>query len=152
MRIGFSTNIKIAIVYAMALFLLSADRLFKIFAGKLTGQTVDIWPWLSFHYQSNYGIAFSLPFGGWLLVIVSIIAICYIGRFTISYYQKKQPQMALPLSLIGIGAIGNLTDRLLYGYVIDYLDLRWFVCNIADILITTGVAILLIVVLFKKGR
>ncbi|MEI6378994.1 MAG: signal peptidase II [Candidatus Falkowbacteria bacterium] len=146
------TTFKIAIVYAMAILLLAADRAFKMLSRKFGDLNLDIWPWLGFRYQLNRGIAFSLPLGGWLLIIISIIVIYYIGRYTIKLYQKKQAVMALLLSLIGLGAIGNLVDRLIYGAVIDYLDVRLFVCNLSDALISVGTILLLLALLFEKKR
>ena len=51
-------------------------------------------------------------------------------------------------SLIFGGAIGNLIDRIRFGYVVDFLDLRWWpVFNVADIALTVGVALLFIEVI-----
>jgi signal peptidase II len=57
--------------------------------------------------------------------------------------------IAIALSLILGGAIGNLVDRLAYGYVIDFLDIyygnwHWPAFNIADSAITVGVVLMLI--------
>jgi signal peptidase II len=57
--------------------------------------------------------------------------------------------LAISLSLILGGAIGNLIDRLIYGYVIDFLDLyyhswHWPAFNVADSAITIGVGLMLI--------
>jgi len=58
------------------------------------------------------------------------------------------------------GAIGNTIDRLLYGYVIDFIDVdlpdwlmeRWPVFNVADSAVSVGVTLLLIVMLFKPSQ
>ena len=51
-------------------------------------------------------------------------------------------------SLIFGGAIGNLIDRIRFGYVVDFLDLRWWpVFNVADIALTVGVSLLFIEVI-----
>ena len=58
---------------------------------------------------------------------------------------------SLALGLILAGAMGNLIDRLFFGYVIDFLDLRvWPVFNIADSAITIGAILLGWHILFKK--
>ena len=56
-------------------------------------------------------------------------------------------------SLIFGGAIGNLIDRVRFGYVVDFLDLRWWpVFNVADIALTVGVTLLFIeVIRFGKN-
>lgn len=56
---------------------------------------------------------------------------------------KHKKYIAVSMSLILAGALGNLCDRLFFGYVIDYLDFRiWPVFNIADISITIGAILL----------
>ena len=52
--------------------------------------------------------------------------------------------------LILVGAIGNIIDRLVWGYVIDYIDVNYFVCNLADIFIFVG-ALLLLIDMVKRG-
>jgi signal peptidase II len=55
------------------------------------------------------------------------------------------------LSLILAGAVGNLVDRLTYGFVVDFLDFRiWPVFNLADSAITIGVSLLIFTLIFKK--
>ena len=65
----------------------------------------------------------------------------------------KRPESILLLSgifLVFSGAASNLTDRILYGYVMDFIDLRiWPVFNIADSAITIG-AFLILLYLFKQ--
>jgi signal peptidase II len=89
----------------------------------------------------NFGIGFGLinmPAVRWILVTVTIIII-----FAILYYYKKIPKNYLPVistSLILGGAIGNLIDRILFGFVIDFIDFKfWPAFNIADSAITIGV-------------
>lgn len=62
--------------------------------------------------------------------------------------QKQETLLALALSLVIGGAVGNLIDRLAYGYVIDFLDVyynsrHWPAFNIADSAITLGVVLML---------
>jgi signal peptidase II len=63
--------------------------------------------------------------------------------------KKHEILLAVALSLVLGGAVGNLMDRLLYGYVIDFLDVyyqdwHWPAFNIADSAITLGVALMLL--------
>jgi signal peptidase II len=63
--------------------------------------------------------------------------------------QKHETLLAISLSLVLGGALGNLIDRLAYGYVIDFLDVyygtqHWPAFNIADSAITLGVALMLL--------
>ena len=80
-----------------------------------------------FSFTKNYGAAFGLLQGyKWLFVIVALIVVVLIFR-----YKNKLDNFALGL-LLG-GTIGNLIDRLVYGYVIDFIDLGfWPSFNLAD--------------------
>jgi signal peptidase II len=92
----------------------------------------------------NKGIAFGLfsKYGGvfiWL-PLVSVIIICLLWFF----YERKSLSAGIYLSLIVAGAIGNLVDRIRFGYVVDFLDFRiWPVFNVADSAITVGTALLI---------
>jgi signal peptidase II len=108
----------------------------------------------------NTGAAFSFlsQAGGWqrwffaaLAVVVSVSLSLWMARL-----KKHEILLAVALALILGGAIGNLIDRLAYGYVIDFLDVyyqswHWPAFNIADSAITGGVA-LLILESFGIGR
>lgn len=80
-----------------------------------------------FSFTKNYGAAFGLFQGyKWLFVIVALIVVVLIFK-----YKNKLDNFALGL-LLG-GTIGNLIDRLVYGYVIDFIDLGfWPSFNLAD--------------------
>lgn len=98
----------------------------------------------------NSGIAFGLfPQGTNIFIIFSFLVIFLI---LIILWKKKELKILprIALALILAGAIGNLIDRLRWGYVIDFLDFRiWPVFNLADTSITIGV-ILLSVYLFRS--
>ncbi|MDP3143707.1 MAG: signal peptidase II [Candidatus Omnitrophota bacterium] len=104
----------------------------------------------------NTGIAFGLfKSQTALFIVLSAIAI-FLVAFNI-YNEVKRQQIDrvnwIGLSLILGGAIGNLIDRLSWGFVIDFLDFRiWPVFNIADSCITVGVILMLIrcIPLFAK--
>jgi signal peptidase II len=90
----------------------------------------------------NRGAAFGiLKNQFYLFVSVSIITIIFIYLF-LKHNRENQPY-SFPLSLILGGALGNLIDRVFFGYVIDFLDFHiWPVFNIADSAITCGTLIL----------
>ncbi len=96
----------------------------------------------------NTGIAFGLfKNQGIVFIIVPIIAIVLIA-FNIYYYHNSREVSffyIVGFSLILAGATGNLIDRVLFGYVVDFIDFRiWPVFNIADSAITIGTTIILI--------
>ena len=108
---------------------------------------------LHFTYVTNSGSAF-----GWfkdfnfLLIIFSFCVISAIFYFYVwvKIKNNQMPQQIAAGLLLG-GTIGNLIDRVFYGYVIDFIDFRiWPVFNIADIAVTTSVIILLFYIWKKK--
>lgn len=133
------------------IFFVFLDRFFKIFALANQGSELSLLgDILKFNYKANYYIAFSLPLAGrWLSVLIALITLFLMVLWLRGLFKRQYAKLA-PLTLIILGAAGNLFDRLKYGYVIDYLDLKYFtVFNLADAMIVVGV-ILLIVVLNKK--
>ncbi len=121
-------------------------------------QTIEVMPYFNFTLAYNYGAAFSFlaDAGGWqrwfftgLAVIFSVVIFVWITRL-----KSSAKLVAISLSLILGGAIGNLIDRLIFGYVIDFLDVyyqsyHWPAFNIADSAICVG-AVLLILDSFRK--
>lgn len=105
---------------------------------------------LSLTYVENRGVAFGMfKDMRWIFVILTTIMLVII----IFYMFKKRPQGKFFYICAGMiigGGIGNLIDRVLYGYVIDYLSLSFFspVCNFADYCITIGTVMLMIYILF----
>jgi len=105
---------------------------------------------LHFTYITNTGSAFGL-FKGFNLIFIlfSIIVIA-----VIFYYLKKikenEKLLQFAVGLILGGTIGNLIDRIFYGFVIDFIDFRiWPVFNIADSAVTISV-VFLIILLWRK--
>jgi len=115
-----------------------------------------------FTYVENKGSAWGL-FSGLsediripFLVGVSIFAIGFIFYF-IHKIEERQPVLLVALGLILGGALGNFIDRILAGSVVDFIlwhyrQYRWPVFNMADVFITIGVVLMLLVMLFSKGE
>lgn len=116
---------------------------------------VDIYPemeitsFLNLVLVQNKGISFGLFSRyevGWL---ISILTIGIVVVLFIWMRKLERAILALPFSLIIGGAIGNLIDRLNYGFVVDFIDFHFFgwhwpAFNVADSAITVGVIFLLI--------
>jgi len=86
-----------------------------------------------------------------LFVITSIIAVILIYSELKS--NRHRLTYSIALSLILAGALGNLIDRVLFGYVIDFLDFHvWPVFNVADSAITVGAVMLGWTLIFKEGK
>jgi signal peptidase II len=98
----------------------------------------------------NNGAAFGLfkELNPSILTAVSLFASIFIV-YIIFFKKPKSRLLVLALFLILSGAMGNLIDRITYGYVLDFIDLRvWPVFNIADSAITIG-ALLILFYLFN---
>jgi signal peptidase II len=116
-------------------------------------QSIPICSYFNLTYVHNTGAAFSFlsDAGGWqrwffagLAFAISTVLVIWLVRL-----QKHETLLAISLSLVLGGAVGNLIDRLIYGYVIDFLDVyygtqHWPAFNIADSAITLGVALMLL--------
>ena len=130
------------------------DRFAKIAALKLLdpGESVSAIPgFLSITLVLNDGAAFGL-FRGRSAFFV-LIALAVIIAIT-AYLIKSRPSdraISAGLGLILGGALGNLADRMVFGRVIDFIDLGfWPVFNIADSCITIGAAVLIFAVFLSK--
>ena len=96
----------------------------------------------------NTGAAFGLLRGaGPLLILISVAVVAVLAwslRQTAGGGALVQRLHRLSLWLVLSGAVGNLIDRLRFGYVIDFIDLRvWPVFNLADSAITVGMGLLI---------
>jgi signal peptidase II len=142
--------------YVVALLVFAADQLTKwIVTGPLDLQTVRqivVLPIFNLSWTENYGISLGLfnaesDTGRWVLVAVTaVIALgvaIWIGR-------EKQRGDQLALGMVLGGAMGNILDRVRFGYVVDFADLHFgkiqpfLVFNVADAAISIGVVILLL--------
>lgn len=106
----------------------------------------DLGPLTIVHAQ-NEGAAFGLASGGgFLLVVVSVLALAVLGWW---FHRHSAESLTwLAAGLIAGGAIGNLADRVLSGEVTDFLDFdAWPPFNVADIAITVGVGLLVVLLL-----
>jgi len=92
----------------------------------------------------NKGVAFGLfKEGGQLLIYLSLI---FIVVLLFIFTRENRPGFLIKLSygLILGGALSNFGDRLMYGYVIDYIDIRiWPIFNLADTSICLGVGLII---------
>lgn len=116
-------------------------------------QPVAVVPYLSMYKAYNSGAAFSFlgDASGWQRWFFVALAMIVIGVLVV--WLRRLPahevRTSLALSLILGGAAGNLIDRLVYGYVIDFIDVyydswHWPAFNVADAAISVGAFLLLL--------
>jgi signal peptidase II len=127
-------------------------------------ESIQWLPFLHMTYLRNEGAAFSMlaQAGGWQRWF--FIALAGGASIGITFWLKRMPadnrREACGWSLVLAGALGNLIDRISYGYVIDFIDFFWPgsdlphfpAFNVADIAINIGVALLLIDAFLQSRR
>jgi len=132
------------------------DRVTKVlvFSGQAPGSSYPVIDnILHISPVCNKGIAFGLfpGLGNTFFAVTSCLVLLFIAYLLIF----KRPRSFLLMSgicLVSAGALGNLVDRLAYGHVLDFIDLRcWPVFNIADSAITLGVSLVLFYLFCQGG-
>ena len=138
----------------LMLLVLVADQVTKqvVIANMQLFDSIDLLPFFNLTYVRNYGAAFSFlsDAGGWqrwFFTLIAVVISCVLAVW-LARNNKTQLKLNLALSLVLAGAIGNLIDRSVYGYVIDFLHLyyqNWHypAFNIADSAICIGAALLI---------
>lgn len=139
--------------------LLAIDQLIKIIVMNtldLSSPNVIVKNFFNLTYVRNYGAAWSILTGNRLfLIIISILALLFIYWFMIKNKQMSKSENICYIVLIG-GILGNFFDRIVYGYVIDYLDFTLFgyqfpIFNFADICIVLSIFVIIYLTL-KEGK
>jgi signal peptidase II len=150
-----------SLIIAAAIFI--TDQIMKAlvlgpFGLRVEGDSIELLPIFNLTLVHNEGISLGLfqatsDVMRWGLVAVTGA----VSLFVASWLWREPNRLdALGLSLVLGGALGNLVDRVRYGYVVDYADLHFgafrpfLVFNIADAAITIGVLVLLARALFAK--
>ena len=146
-----------ASAYLLAALIFVADQLSKWFVTGplglvLEGQQLKLLPIFDLTRVHNYGISLGLAQAQndshrWLLVAVT--AAIAVG---VAWWIRREKQRGdqLALALVLGGALGNIVDRVQFGYVVDFLDLHFgtfrpfYVFNVGDAAISIGVVILLL--------
>ncbi|MFH1413004.1 MAG: signal peptidase II [bacterium] len=145
-------NKKMVILSLIAIFFITIDRWFKAVAINFLNEQTLGTSWFKLNLNFNQNIAFSLPLQGIILnaliiILIIILITAYLHLRSKNYYLKSGW-----LLIIIFGSISNMFDRIKYGAVIDYLDLKYFtVFNIADVMIVVG-ALSLICLELKKPK
>ena len=103
-----------------------------------------------FTYVTNDGMAFGLSFPGGKQVLL-FVTLALTGVIIWMLWKEKNSHNLIRygLSFILAGAIGNMIDRMLYGKVVDFLDImvgdfHWYIFNVADSAVTTGMILFIL--------
>jgi signal peptidase II len=150
-----------SLIIAAAIFI--TDQIMKAlvlgpFGLRVEGDSIELLPIFNLTLVHNEGISLGLLQASsdamrWGLVAMTGAVSLFVARWL---WREANRLDALGLSLVLGGALGNLVDRVRFGYVVDYADLHFgafrpfLVFNIADAAITIGVLVLLARALFAK--
>lgn len=132
------------------------DRLSKIYAvNNLMGKNID-GKLFNFTYLENRGAAFGILQDKRLIFIILTSAIViYLFYYFIKNIKTSPMILNLSLAMIISGAIGNFYDRLIQGYVVDFIEfsfVKFPVFNVADILVTVGCALMIIYIILHGDK
>jgi signal peptidase II len=148
--------------YGLAVLLFLADQALKaVMIGPLALQAVQqiyLLPILNLTWVENYGVALGMFRAGhdaerWILVGVTSVIAAVVGVWIT---REKNRMDVLGLGLVLGGALGNIVDRVRFGYVVDFIDFHiggfrpFLVFNLADAAITIGVLVLLARAFFTR--
>jgi signal peptidase II len=116
-------------------------------------QSVNVLPFFNLTYVQNPGAAFSFladqdGWQRWFFTVIAAVASIVFGVW-LAKTPKNQTLLNIAVALMLSGALGNLIDRVLFGYVIDFLDFyignkHWPAFNVADAMIFIGAALMII--------
>lgn len=139
--------------------LLVLDQLTKAEAAAYLPVNGDIRLWegvLHLTYVENRGAAFGMMQGGkWFFLVITGVAIIGMVWFLIKERKNMHFLMQFSICLLMSGAIGNLIDRVMLGYVRDMIyvaAINFPVFNVADMAVCVGCGLLILDVLFFKGK
>lgn len=147
------------IYFGIAILAIVADQITKVIASSqlIMHEQNPVMPFFNFTLMHNYGAAFSFlaNAGGWqrwfftiVAVVISVVLIVWLFRL-----KNHEKWLGFGLALVLGGAVGNVIDRIRFGYVVDFI--QWFAnwkgstyywpsFNIADAAIFVGTALILI--------
>jgi signal peptidase II len=153
-----------ALGYSIAAVIFLADQLSKYVVThtlRLRERGVmELFDFFDLRWVENYGVSMGFltadtQLGQWLLVLLT--AAISIG-VAIWLWRERRRDDAIALSLVLGGALGNIVDRVRYGYVVDFADLHFgewrpfLIFNVADAAITIGVLLLLVRALLTREK
>ena len=119
--------------------LLIVDRLLKALALAAPQATTLIPGAVKFELFRNDGIAFSLPFSGPLVWILSLVVLAIVATAAARDLKRGEAVEFETYALFALGACSNLFDRVAYGFTVDYLIFfKMSAVNLADAMIVFG--------------
>lgn len=148
-------------ILLITLYGLLFDQIIKFLVSKYITNVTIIPNFISLIYAENDGVAFSMLSGSRIIIIIiSIILLSFLAYYmNKDYVSKKKDDILVDISygLLFGGILGNLLDRIIRGIVIDYISINIIgyhfpIFNLADVMITIGVIIMIIMTLKSESK
>ena len=132
------------------------DRLTKIYAvNNLMAKNID-GKLFNLTYLENRGAAFGiLQDKRMVFIILTSAIVIYLLYYFVKNIKTSPRILNISLAMIISGAIGNFYDRLIQGYVVDFIEfsfVKFPVFNVADILVTVGCALMIIYIILHGDK
>jgi signal peptidase II len=124
------------------------------------GDHLDLLPFFDFTLTHNYGVSLGMFTATSREMRWGLVGLTALIALVVAVWLLRERKLGeiVPLALVLGGAIGNIRDRFIYGYVIDFADLHigefrpFLIFNVADAAITIGVVIILARALFMREK
>ena len=148
-------------ILLITLYGLLFDQIIKFLVSKYITNVTIIPNFISLIYAENDGVAFSMLSGSRIIIIIiSILLLSFLAYYmNKDYVSKKKDDILMDISygLLFGGILGNLLDRIIRGIVIDYISINIIgyhfpIFNLADVMITIGVIIMIIRTLKSESK
>lgn len=147
---------KIILINFLISILFLVDRLTKFVAPKISEEGIFLWSrkFVGLRLYKNFNLIFNLaPPEAVMYGLIGVILVVLLW-LVVKNYRQKNIFLIFSLSLIVAGAISNLADRLIFGYVIDFISFfDYSIFNLSDTYIVIGVGFIVVwEMLNKKGE
>jgi len=139
-------------------FVIAADQLTKVWASRALTEITTmpiIEDVFHFTYVENRGAAFGmLADHRWIFMVLSVLGIGALFLWMLFDKSLTKPMKVILAMIVG-GGIGNMIDRIMLGYVVDFIDCRFidfYVFNVADSFVTVGCFLFVIMIAFAEVK
>lgn len=140
-----------SIIFIGGFFLFSIDRLLKFLSENIFTNPKIFFNFFGWNPYHNPGIAFNFPLPNWITITLTTPILLIITYLLIKFYKNHNHlNLFTGLSIIFWGAFSNLLDRIFFQTTLDYWLLGTGLINLADLLIISGFAIILLPSKFFK--
>lgn len=111
---------------------------------------------LGLTYVENRGAAFGIFSGKQTMLIILSVAIIAVLEYYLIKEKPKSPLVLSTITLVIAGGLGNLIDRVIQGYVVDYIDVNQLfsfpMFNFADCCVTVGEALIILIIVMSEVK